>query len=99
MKLTISATLTDEEVLILAKAKWWSETVRVWDGDDMSLKTEVPNPQTASSFIVSVYQSMIVQDTTKVFTNYRTEELKQQIVQAEVLVKTDVENAITSLIE
>lgn len=99
MKLTISATLTDEQVLILAKAKWRSEKVWVGESDDMSTKVEVNNPQTASDFVVAVYQSMIVDDATKIFTDYRTEELKKQIAQTWELVKTDVTSAITSSIE
>jgi len=47
----------------------------------MSTKVEVNNPQTASDFVVAVYQSMIVDDATKIFTDYRTEELKKQIAQ------------------
>lgn len=106
MKLTITATLTEEEVEIIASEKWYQkkvfllkEGVTVGDTHNMDDYEEVNNPQTPADFIVSVYQSMIVNDATKVFTDYRTQQLKAQIVQTEELVKTDVETAITSSIE
>lgn len=92
MKLSITATLTEEEVLILAKQKWWSETTTHFEWADL---IETKNPQSAADFIVSVYQSMIITDATRVFTEYRTQELKQSILETEQLVKTDVETAIT----
>jgi hypothetical protein len=42
---------------------------------------------------------MIVQDATKIFTEYRTQQLKEQIKKTEEFVKQDVETAITSSIE
>lgn len=100
MKLSITATLTEEEVIILAKQKWWNETIidSNFDENQNIVHTEKLNPLTASEFIVNVYQSMIVQDATKVFTEYRTQELKQQIAQTENIVTEQVTQAITSSI-
>ena len=105
MKLSITATLTEEEVLILAKAKWREETFieYKWELVDGLIveweKIETPNPQTAADFIVSVYQAMIANDATKIFTEYRTQELKKQIAQTESIVKEWVESVIISSIE
>jgi len=105
MKLSITATLTEEEVIILAQEKWWSPTVtetkeKIEEWVFAWYETiEISNPITAEQFIVNVYQSMIVQDATKVFTEYRTQELKQQIAQTENIVTEQVTQAITSSIE
>jgi len=93
MKLSITATLTEEQVFILAVQKWWSATINIpW-------QEEKVNPMSASEFIMNVYQAMIVNDATKLFTEYRTQELKEQMTKTEELVKSDVETAITSSIE
>lgn len=106
MKLTISVTLIEEEVLILAKEKWRTETINVVTNTEtlegslpVITSEEVSNPQTAEQFIVSVYQAMIANDATQVFTKYRTQALKDQIAQTEQLIRQDVETAIISSIE
>lgn len=101
MKLSITATLTEEEVIILAKNKWWNETIidSNFDENQNIVHTEIPNPQTASEFIINVYQSMIIQDATRMFTEYRTQELKEQIKLTEETVQNQVTEAIISSIE
>lgn len=105
MKLSITATLKEEEVSILAQEKWRSPTVnetkeKIEEWVFAWYETiESPNPITAEQFIVNVYQSMIVQDATRIFTEYRTQELKEQITQTENVVTEQVTQAITSSIE
>lgn len=103
MKLSISATLTDEQVLILAKEKWWQEKVITFPKndwvEDILNPVESNNSISANEFIINVYQSMIVEDVTKIFTNYNTQALKEKISQTESLVRSDIESSITSSIE
>lgn len=105
MKLSITATLTDEELAIIANAKWYQSKVflaKEWvvsDTHSMDDYYEKDNPQSAQDFVVSVYQAMIINDATKLFTEYRTQELKEQIAQTEQIVKQGVESVITSSIE
>lgn len=101
MKLSITATLTEEEVIILAKNKWWNETIvdSNFDENQNIVHTEMKNPQSPQDFIVSVYKTMIVQDATKIFTEYRTQELKEQIRLTEEMVQTQLTEAIISSIE
>lgn len=100
MLLSISATLTEEEILILATAKWRSNKKNINKNDNWVITIiEVNNDISASEFIVNVYQSMIVQDATRIFTEYRTQELKEQITQTENVVTEQVTQAITSSIE
>lgn len=98
MKLSITATLTEEELLILAKQKWRSPTIvdSSFDENQNIVHTEKENPLKAQEFVINVYQSMIIQDATRIFTEYRTQELKEQISQTENEVKKSIESVITS---
>lgn len=97
MKLSITASLTEEEILIIAKSKWWDFVI--WKPNEEWIMETIDNPQTPQDFIIAVYQSMIVADATRVFTEYRTQELKDQITQTEEAVKIQVTESITSSIE
>ena len=102
MKLSITAILSEEEVFILAKEKWWNEKISViantvieeWKLPVVTYE-EIPNPQTAESFVVNVYQSMIVNDASIIFTREKTKQLQEQIAIAEKDIKDKVTNAIT----
>lgn len=98
MKITITATTTEEESYLLAKQKWRSETIMVMTWDPSSSQ-EVPNPQSPADFIRQVYESMIVADVVKVFTEYRSQELKQQQIALEEAVRESVQSSITSIVE
>ena len=69
MIITISATLTEEQVTILAKEKgYWEMTTIILDSTTMPLVTEtIQNPQSAGDFLRNVYQSMIAQDASRIY--------------------------------
>lgn len=100
MKITLTATLSDEEVQILAMQKWYSSKITVIaDPGNPSVFTEIDNPQSPSDFIRQVYEGIIVADATKVFTEYRSAQLKEQQRQIEEAVRQWVSSSITSTIE
>lgn len=105
MKLWITATLSEEEILILSSSKWYQETFSRYEysTDNDWVVTETPitvtNPQSREEFLSSVYTSMIVADATSIFTQYKTQQLKDQINATEKAVRESVESNITSTIE
>ncbi len=62
MIITISATLTDEKVLLLAKEKWYQEVI-----NNIPDILEIPNPETAGEFLKRVYENMIIEEVTTNF--------------------------------
>lgn len=72
MQITISSTLTEEQALILAKEKWYSETIStVVDNTVMPFITEQsPNPQSPFDFLKNVYENMIKEDAKHLFITY-----------------------------
>ena len=118
MKITLTATLTDEEIEILASAKWYEKIIieyeeietpyeahTIWEIKypawvSISKNTvEKENPQTASDYIRQVYEGIIIADATKVFTEYRTKQIKEQIILTEQEVRDWVTSSITSTVE
>jgi len=98
MILSITATLTEEEIIILAKEKWRQETISTGDFDENQniIQTELPNPLTASDFIVSMYQAIIVNDIAKIFVAKQTEELKEQILLTTTTINDTVSSTVTA---
>ena len=56
----------------------------------VSTPVEVKNPLSSQDFVRNVYREVIITDAVKIFTEYRTEELKEQIKQIEKAVKESV---------
>lgn len=69
MIITISAKLTEEQALILAKEKGWSDTTsQVIDSSVIPFIFEtIPNPQSVWEFLSNVYQSMIGNDASRIY--------------------------------
>lgn len=100
MKITLTATLSDEEISILALQKWYYDKITVIeDPENPSVFTEVDNPQSKSDFIRQVYEWIIISDATKIFTEYRSAQLKEQQRLLEEAVRQWVSSSITSTIE
>lgn len=101
MIITISATLTEEQINILAQTKGHQSTViKSQEQEDGTFKdVEIPNGISASDFIRSVYESMIVNDVTNVFLAKSREAMAEQIRTAEEEIRTIISSSITSSIE
>ena len=69
MLITISATLTEEQALILAKEKGWSDTTsQVIDSSVVPFVLEtIPNTQTVGEFLSNVYQAMVGNDASRIY--------------------------------
>lgn len=72
MQITIISTLTEEQALILAKEKWYSENVYTLVDSSTTPETysNVPNPQSSFEFLKNVYENMIKEDAKKLFIAY-----------------------------
>lgn len=101
MQITITATLTEEQINILAKAKGYQPTVtESQEQEDGTFQNvEIPNGISESEFVKNVYQNMIVNDTTNVFLSQTREAMAEQVRQAENEIRTLVSSSITSSIE
>lgn len=88
MKITISAELTPEQVLILSSKKGYSETI-FWE----------PNTQSREEYLKEVYTGIITSDATSAFISYSKEQrAEQERIEAETIY-TNVVASITSYIE
>lgn len=94
MIITISATLSTEEVDVISALKGYSPTVHVWPWEP-----EVENPQSREDFVRQVYESMIKNDARNVFLEYsRIQRQEAERIENETISK-NVDNAITSKVE
>lgn len=98
MQITITSTLTDEQALILATEKWYSPVqVNIVDGTVIPAILEtVPNSQTAWEFLKSVYEAMIVEDSTKHFIEYTDRQSVAERTAMEDGIKNSIIASITS---
>lgn len=93
MQIIISATLTEEQALILAKRMWYSDTIPTISDIPPA---NIPNPQTPWEFIKEVYEKMIANDTAKHFIAYNDEK-NQAIWEAEdKAIRDEVQASISS---
>lgn len=100
MQITITATLTEEQALILAKEKGYQETIT---NGTLDLTTwlivnsePVTNPQTYWDFIKSVYENLIIEDVSRIFINYSNKAKESIRLAEEKEIKDNVIGAITS---
>lgn len=94
MIIIITASLTEEQALILAKEKWYSETIT-----NINFETEI-NPQTPWEFLKSVYENMIIEDSTKEFMKYKERTyIEEQRKQMEIETRNEVVAGISSIVE
>ena len=98
MIISITATLTEEQALLLAKEKWYNELVSQIDLENAKTNL-IPNPESAFEFLKRVYEAMIVQDATSLYLAVY-ERGRRQEQEAEVnALKAQVISSITSSVE
>jgi hypothetical protein len=88
MIITISATLNEEQIDILARQKGYQDILN-----------EVENLQTKSDFIRQVYEGIILGDATREFVAYTTRQKEEARIAEENTIREQVASAITSSIE
>lgn len=96
--ITITATLTDEQALILAKEKGYSETVSTpVDATVVPMTfTSAPNTETPFEFLKRVYQAIIISDAQKHYLERDARLYREQRLIEEESIKQSVVEAITS---
>lgn len=99
MKITITATITDEQCLLLAKEKWYEETItNIIDPENNIIET-IPNPITPSEFVKNVYEAMLMEDATQTFIRVTDRELDKQRALELASIRDTIVSSITSSIE
>lgn len=99
MQIVVTATLTEEQALILAKEKGYQETVQAYLLNDFGENVpdgDVPNPQSAFEFLKSAYEAMIVSDATKHYLEYDARKIKAEREAAEAAIRDSVISAVSS---
>jgi len=99
--ITITATLTDEQALILAKEKGYSETVTTCE--DMTVPFPVfvtnPNTETPFEFLKRVYEAVIIADAQKHYLEFDKRIDAEARRLADEKIKADVVASISSSVE
>ena len=88
MKITISAELTPEQVLILSTKKGYNETIF---GE--------PNTQSREEYLKEVYTGIILADATNVFVEYAKEQRAEADRLEQETIRANVAAEITSSVE
>jgi len=99
MKITISATLTPEQIDILAKQKGYQETIPVpWILNEEQIIILSANPQSKEDFLRQVYEGIILGDATREYIAYSTRQKEEARIIEENLIREEVQSAISSSI-
>lgn len=102
MIITIIASLTEEQALILALEKGYQNKVieNITNEDWTTSSVEVINPISAYEFLRKVYESMIIEDSTKEFMKYKERTyLAEQRLLLETQTRDEVIAWISSIAE
>lgn len=101
MQITISASLTDDQAIILAKMLWYDDNIYTITDDTTrpeSYSNEI-NTQSHADFIKNVYENMIANDVSKQFIAYN-DSIKQAEWEAEdQQIREAVISSISSSVE
>lgn len=96
MIITISATLNEEQINILANQKWYSNTTTElveWE------IININNTQSKEDFIRKVYESIIINDATREYISYSIRQKEESRIVEENAIREQVAQFITSNIE
>lgn len=98
MQITITATLTEEQIYVLAKQKWYNTTLVTYNPkeDGTFDIVETKNPTSMADFVKNVYEWVIKNDATSVFVEYARQQKEEQRIAEENAIRENVNNAITS---
>ena len=102
MQITITSTLTEEQALILAKEKWYNTEVTVYTVDENGMPVSgesVPNTQSPGEFLKKVYESMIIEDSTKHYIAYDLRLTEEARLAQEQHIRSSVIASISSSVE
>jgi hypothetical protein len=97
MQVTITATLTPEQIHMLATQKGYQETLQEIDTETGAVSS-YPNTQSKSDFIRQVYEGIILGDATREVIAFRNKMKEQERIAEENAIREAVANSITSSI-
>ena len=83
MNITITASLTEDQLDIISRQKWYN------------LDSELSK----SEFIKNVYESLIINDATNIFIDYSRKQLEETRLAEENAIREQVKSSISSSIE
>lgn len=95
MNITITATLTEEQIEILSNAKGYQPTVSTWPIEEL---TTIPNPKTRADFIAEQYLGLITSDASKEFSAYSNRQREEARIAEENAIREQVVASISSSI-
>jgi len=108
MILTISATLNDEQVALIAQNKGYSDIVGVEDKIEttdengiISVSTthsSIPNPQSPADYVCKKYEDMIIEDAKAIFLSFSRKQKEEEQQKEEQAIRDAVTQSITSTI-
>lgn len=98
MKITVSATLNEEQIDILAKQKGYQETFQETNVETNEV-SNYPNPQSKEDFIRQVYEGIILADATREYISYANSTKENERIAYENSIREQVASSITSNIE
>ena len=98
MIITISATLTTDQIDILAKQKGYQETFQETNIETNEV-SNYSNPQSKEDFIRQVYEGIILGDATREFLNFSNRQKEEARIKEENAIREAVANSITSKVE
>ena len=100
MIITITSNLTEEQASILAKEKWYQDKIiNVIDVTVVpNIVEETPNSQTPWEFLKSVYEQMIIEDSTKHYIEYDNRQSAEVKKAREDYLRNEVIASISSTI-
>jgi len=100
MIITVTANLTEEQALILAKEKGWSDTISSHDmtTEPISIVT-VPNTQTVGEFLSNVYQAMVKNDAERIYISVFNQNRDLENEAARQMIRDQVATSISSVVE
>ena len=108
MILTISATLNDEQVALIAQSKGYSDTVGVEDKTETTdengnvsvsiTHSSIPNPQSPADYVCKKYEEMIVEDAKSIFLSFSRKQKEEEQMAEEQAIRDTVTQSITSTV-
>ena len=95
MQITITATLTEEQVSILATVKWYQSTISVGHIGELTI---IQNPQSRADFIAEQYNRLISTDAENEYIRYAKKQREEAELAEENAIREQVKASISSSI-
>lgn len=98
MNITITATLTEEQIEILSNAKGYQPTVSsraINEETQLEELTTIPNPQSRADFIAEQYNGLIAHDAENEYIRYAKKQREEAELAETNLIKDSIKWSLT----